>query len=60
MRDEPNKPLFARRKKWYDLSGDLHPLMAIAITILFLRGLPLLVSIIQPWTDAVFRRVMTP
>jgi hypothetical protein len=46
----------AARKKWYDRMGEIPPLKALAIIFLVLLGVPLLASIISPWTGAVFRR----
>jgi len=47
----------AAGKKWYDRKGDLHPLKALAIVYAVLVGVPLLASIISPWTGALFRRL---
>jgi hypothetical protein len=54
MRIEPKRLLFARRRKWYDLGGELHPLMALAIIALVLAGVPSLAWTIQPWVVAQF------
>ena len=48
MNTERTQPRFGRRKRWYDLSGELHPLMAWAILLLVLGGIPLLASAIAP------------
>ena len=45
----------AARKKWYDRTGEIPPLKALAIIYSVLVALPLLGSIISPWTGAVFR-----
>jgi hypothetical protein len=47
----------AARKKWYDRKGEIHPLKALLIIYSVLAGVPLLASIISPWTGAVFRRL---
>jgi hypothetical protein len=45
----------AARKKWYDGKGEIHPLKALLMICSVLVGVPLLASIISPWTGAVFR-----
>jgi hypothetical protein len=45
------------RKKWYDRKGEIHPLKALAMIYSVLVGVPLLASIIRPWTAVVFRRL---
>jgi hypothetical protein len=55
MSDERNEPRFGRRKRWHDLSGELHPLMALAIAFLFLAGIPILADAIAPLTRAASR-----
>jgi hypothetical protein len=55
MSDEPKKLLFARRMRSSGLSGELHPLMAIAIVLLIVVGIPLLAWAIAPWTGAILR-----
>jgi len=61
MSNEPKKLLFARKRqvfarkrKWYDLGGELHPLMAWAVACLVFGGIPTLAWIIRPWSTAVF------
>jgi hypothetical protein len=44
----------ATPKKWYDRKGEIHPLKALAIIYSVLVGVPLLASIISPWTGAFF------
>jgi hypothetical protein len=46
---------WAVRKKWHARKGEIHPLKALAIVYTVLVGVPLLASIIRPWTGAVFR-----
>jgi hypothetical protein len=48
----------AARKKWYDRKGEIHPLKALAIIYSVLVGVPLLASIISPWTGALFRWIV--
>ncbi|HEV8066583.1 MAG TPA: hypothetical protein VGP76_02520 [Planctomycetaceae bacterium] len=47
----------AARKKWHDRKGEIHPLKALAIVYAVLVGVPLLASIISPWTAVAFRRL---
>ena len=55
MCDRRTEPRFGRRKRWHDLSGELHPLMALVIAFLFLAGIPSLADAIAPLTRAAFR-----
>jgi hypothetical protein len=57
MSDEPKRLLFARKSKWCDPGGELHPLMALRIVALILVGVPLLAWALAPWTGAIYRRL---
>jgi hypothetical protein len=48
----------AARKKWYDRKGEIPPLQALVIIYSVLVGVPLLASIISPWTGALFRWIV--
>jgi hypothetical protein len=55
MSDEPKRLLFARKRKWCNLGGELHPIMALAVVALILAGVPTLAWTIHPWTAAIMR-----